>query len=82
MISENNKGKRHDLAKICIETKDTLDDVFWSDESSVQLTSHSQTMSVKIGKEHVLKLQAKHTLMVHVWAAIYIEERGHKHLCI
>ena len=70
MISEQNKLKRQEFAQMCQEEKDTFDNVIWSDESSVKLTRHAQTMRVKIETERVLKPQAKHALKVHIWAAI------------
>ena len=70
MISEKNKAKRSKFAQMCLDTKDTFENVIWTDESSVQLTCHSQTMRVKIGKEHVLKPAPKHAVKVHVWAGI------------
>ena len=80
MISEQNKVKRHEFAKMCIETKDTFDNVVWTDESSVQLTRHTQTMRVKVGKERVLKPKAKHAVKVHVWAGI--SKRGATRICV
>jgi transposase len=80
MISDRNKVKRHEFARMCIETKDTFDDVIWTDESSIQLTNHSRKMSVKIVKERVSKPVAMHTLKVHVWAEI--SKRGSYHICI
>ena len=80
MISDRNKVKRHEFARMCIETKDTFEDVIWTDESSIQLTRHGRNMRVKIGKERVLKPVAKHSLKVHVWAGI--SKRGATHICI
>ena len=70
MISDKNKAKRSAFAEICLDTNDTFDNVIKTDESSVQLTRHSQTMRVKIKKEQVLKPAAKHTVKVHVWVGI------------
>ena len=67
MISDKNKPKRSKFAQMCLDTKDTFENVIWTDESSVQLTRHSQTMRVKIRKERVLKPAAKHGVKVHVW---------------
>ena len=80
MISEKNKMKRVEFARMCIDTNDDFNNVIWTDESSVQLRRHSQTMRVKIGKEIKLKPQAKHTLKVHVWAGISM--RGATKICI
>lgn len=80
MISDQNKVKRCAFAKMCLDNKDTFENIIWSDESSIQLTRHSQTMRVKSGKERVLKPQAKHALKVHVWAAI--SRRGATRICV
>ena len=80
MISANNKVKRQQFAQMCIDTKDTFDNVIWTDESSVQLVRHSQIMRVKMGREQVLKPAPKHALKVHVWAGI--SKRGATHICI
>ena len=80
MISEKNKAKRSKFAQICLDTKDTFENVIWTDESSVQLTHHSQTMRVKIGKERVLKPAPKHAVKVRVWAGI--SKRGATNICI
>ena len=47
----------------------------------VQLTGNSQTMRVKIGKERVLKPDAKDTVMkVHVWTGF--SKRGATNICV
>ena len=63
MISDNSKTKRVDFARMCLDTNDDFSNVIWTDESSVQLRRHSQTMRVKVWKERTLKPQAKHTIM-------------------
>ena len=65
-----NKAKRTEFAQMCLDTENFFENVIWTDESSVQLTRHCQTMRVKIGKERVLKPAAKHTVKVHIWAGI------------
>ena len=80
MISDNNKRKRIDFVKMCLDTDDDFSNVIWTDESSVQLRRHSQTMRVKIQKERPLKPQAKHAVKVHVWAGISM--RGATKICI
>ena len=57
MISERNKLKRQEFAQMCLDEEDTFDNVIWSDESSVQLTRHAQTMRVKTGRERVRSAQ-------------------------
>ena len=79
MISDKNKANRSAFAQMCLDTNDTFDNVIWTDESSIQLTRHSQTMRVKVGKEQVLKPAAKHTVKVHVWAVI--SKRGATNTC-
>ena len=80
MISEKNQSKRVEFARMCIDTNDDFENIIWTDESSVQLIRHSQTMRVKDGRERQLKPQAKHTLKVHVWAGI--SKRGATKICI
>ena len=65
---------------MCLDTEDSFENVIWTDESSVQLTRHCQTMRVKIGKERVLKPAAKHAVKVHVWAGI--SKRGATNICV
>ena len=70
MISDRNKIKRIDFARMCLETKDNFDNLIWTDESSVQLKRHNQMMRVKAGEERTIKPAAKRALKVHVWAGI------------
>ena len=80
MISELNKQKRLDFAKMCLENGDNFDNVIWTNESSVQLRRHCQTMRVKMGREVTYKPVAKHALKVHVWAGI--SKRGATNICV
>ena len=80
MISDRNKLKRIEFAKMCLDTTDEFDNVIWTDESSVQLCRHNQTMRVKMGKERLLKPKPKHALKVHVWAGI--SKMGATNICI
>ena len=48
MISDKNKKKRMDFARMCLDTDDDFSNIIWIDELSVQLRRHSQTMHVKI----------------------------------
>ena len=80
MILAANKVRRHEFPKMCIDTKDTFDNVIWTDKSSVQLVRHSQIMRVKIGKERILKPAPKHTVKVHVWDGIL--KRGATRICV
>ena len=80
MISDANKQKRLEFAKMCLENQDNFDNIIWTDESSVQLKRHCQTMRVKVGREVPFKPVAKHALKVHVWAGI--SKRGATNICI
>ena len=80
MISETNKINRKAFALKCLQSKDEFNDVIWTDESSVQLRRHADYMRVQVGKERMLKPQAKHALKVNVWAGI--SKRGATKICI
>ena len=54
--------------------------IIWTDDSSVQLKRHCQTMRVKVGQEVPFKPVAKHALKIHVWAGI--SKRGATNICI
>ena len=64
-ISEKNHSKCVEFARMCIDTTYNFKNIIWTEESSIQLKRHSQTMRVKIGKERQSKPQAKYTLKVH-----------------
>ena len=51
MISDTNKQKRSEFTTMCLENRDDLDNVMWTDESLVQLKSHCQTTRVNIGRK-------------------------------
>ena len=74
------KQKRMEFAQMCLDNNDNFDNVIWTDESSVQLKRHCQTMRVKIGRERTFKPAAKHALKVHVWGGI--SKRGATHIRI
>ena len=40
MISDANKQKRLEFAKMCLENQDNFDNIIWTDESTVQLKRH------------------------------------------
>ena len=80
MISDANKKKRMEFAQMCLDLGDEFNDVIWTDESSIQLKRHCQTMRIKVGRERVYKPAAKHALKVHVWAGI--SKRGATNICI
>ena len=74
------KQKRMEFAQMCLDNNDNFDNVIWTDESSVQLKRHCQTMRVKIGRERTFKPATKHALNVHVWGGI--SKWGATHICI
>ena len=47
-----------------------FEDVIWTDETTVQLESHSRHSYRKIGEAATLKPRPKHPLKLHVWAGI------------
>ena len=47
MISDVNKAKSSEFAQMSLDTEDPFENIIWTDESSVQLTRHCQTMRVK-----------------------------------
>ena len=70
MGSETNKINRNALALKCLQCKDEFNDVIWTDDSSIQLRRNADYMRVQVGKERMLKPQAKHALKVNFWAGI------------
>ena len=71
LIREVNKEKRLLWCKERIEKNDVdLDDVIFSDESSVQLESHRKTSYHKIGQPSRLCGKPKHPVKVHVRGGI------------
>ena len=80
MISSANKVKRLEFARMCLSTDDDLGNVIWTDESSIQLKRHCQTMRVKVQREREYKPVPKHAVKVHVWAGISM--LGARRICI
>ena len=72
LISEVNKEiKRVELCLDRVIAGDLdLDDVIWTDECSVQLKSHRETMYYKQGEPSRIVSRPKHPPKVHVWADI------------
>lgn len=69
LIQDVNKEKRLMWCKERIDIE--LDDVIFSDESSVQLESHRKTSYHKVGQPSRLCGRAKHPVKVHVWSGIF-----------
>ena len=80
MIREPNKVKRLEWCLQQIESNDDLDDVIWSDESSIQLESHRRHAFRKKNQAPKLKPRPKHPVEVHVWAGI--SKRGATRIAI
>ena len=78
MIREVNKEKRLAWA---IKNKDMfLEDVIYTDETTVQIETHRRTCCYKKGQKPRYKPKPKHPIKVHVWAGI--SYRGRTSLCI
>ena len=78
MIRDTNKEKRLDWV---IENKDLfLEDIIFSDESTIQIETHRWTCCYKRGQKPRYKPKPKHPIKVHVWAGI--SHRGRTNLCI
>ena len=79
MIREGNVAKRLDWAKANIEDIN-LDDLIFTDETTVQLENHRRTTSYKKGRKPRYKPRPKHPTKLHVWAGI--SARGRTGVCI
>ncbi len=80
MIREPNKVKRLEWCVQQMQESDDLEDVIWSDETSIQLESHRRYAFRKRDQAPKLKPRPKHPLKVHVWAGI--SKRGATTVCI
>jgi len=79
-VREPNRVKRLAFAKKCIITKDTFDDVIFTDESSVWLEQHARLCFRRKNCLPKYKPKVKHPYKVHVWAGI--SRRGRTQLLI
>ena len=70
MIRQPNKVKRVEFCQQLIETGDTFDDVIFTDEAMVQLTSHVRRSYHQIGMPRKYKPKPKHPVKVYVWGGI------------
>ena len=80
MISAANKERRLAFAREMISSRDTFDDVIWTDESTVQLSRHAKYVRIQMDKERELKPAPKHAVKVNVWAGI--SKKGATSICI
>ena len=73
MISDNNKTERVDFARMCLDTNDDFSNVIWTDESSVQLRRHSQTMQVKVWMQGRMRADG---LICRMWGRLMCGSEG------
>lgn len=70
MVRDVNKVKRVEFCQRLSDSNDSLDDVIFSDECSVQL-NQNKTCNYRPKESHATVLpKPKHPLKIHVWAAI------------
>lgn len=70
MVRFANQQPRVEFCNMLINTNDTLDDIIFTDESSVQLHNNKSSCYRPIGKGNRQLPKPKHPLKVHVWAGI------------
>ncbi|KAH3818903.1 hypothetical protein DPMN_120631 [Dreissena polymorpha] len=70
MVNTRNLLPRVDICKTLIEENDSLADIIFTDESSVQLNNNRTTSYRPEGSARTSIPKPKHPLKVHVWAGI------------
>lgn len=70
LIRDANKQIRLEWAQRMIASKETFDNVIFSDESSFQVEYHARKAYRRIGEPRILRQKPKHPAKVHVWAGI------------
>lgn len=70
MVKECNLQPRVDFCNTLISNNDDLNDIIFSDESSVQLHNNRTTSYRPVGSARTSIPKPKHPLKVHVWAGI------------
>ena len=70
MVREVNRVKRKEFATNCIKSKDTFDDVIWTDECNVQLDWNGVLTFHRWWEPCPQKGKPKHPFKVSVWAGI------------
>ena len=78
LIRQQNKEKRLQWAQTYLH--DDFENVIWSDETTVQLETHSRHCYRKEGNKPRPKPRPKHPIKVHVWAGI--SKKGATEVCI
>ena len=71
MVQEANVGERLAWAKENVHDIN-LDDLIFTNETTVQLENHRRTTSYKKGRKPRYKPRPKHPVKVHVWAGISV----------
>ena len=67
---------------MCLDEEDTFDNVIWSDESSIQLTRHAQTMRVKQDWKGTCSETPSQACTQGARLGRHIQKRCHTHLCV
>ena len=70
IVREANRVARLAFAERCASTKETFEDVLFTDESTIWLERHGRICFTKKGQRPKLKPKAKHPFKAHVWAGI------------
>lgn len=70
MIRQPNKVKRVEFCQQLLESGDTFEDVIFTDEAMVQLTSHVRRSYHQVGMPRKYKPKPKHPIKVYVWGGI------------
>ena len=80
LIRVPNQILRLEFCEKLLEANDTLDDIIFTDESTIMLDKHGKICFRKKGRLPKLKPTAKHPYKVHVWAGI--SKRGPTNIMI
>ena len=80
LIRDANKVKRLEFAQRVLETRDTFNNVIFTDKCSISLEQFRRTCYRKVGEPAKRKPKPKHPLKLHVWAGI--SRHGGTKICI
>ena len=70
LVREANRAKRLEFSQKCLDTKETFDDVIFTDECTLALENNARLSFHRWWEPPKLKGRPKHPLKVHVWAGI------------
>ena len=70
LVRQVNMDKRLSWCKDMLKTKETFDNVLFTDECSVQLDNHGRLCFRKKNQARKLKPRPKHPVKVHIWGGI------------